>query len=63
LYNKNRYISLNTFPHIHHRMNINKPRDSTRQTSTSRNDDNYQTSTHIVPPGLNLRRTSGVHDE
>jgi len=26
---------VNTFNHIHHRMNINKPRDSTRQTNIS----------------------------
>jgi len=56
---------LNTFHHIHHRVNINKPHDSTRQQSyrTHRNDDNYQTSPQIVPRGLNLRRTWGVRDE
>jgi len=55
---------LNTFHHIHHRMNINKPHDSTRQlTIISQRQLAYQTSPQIVPRGLNLRWTWGVRDE
>ena len=51
---------MNTFHHIHHRMNINKPRDSTRQTIISQRrqlSDVTSISTARTQPTANVRCT------